>query len=30
MMVKKDGSIWGKSVSPTGESDDFTQIQGIK
>ena len=30
MMVKKDGSIWGKSVSPTGKSDDFTQIQGIK
>lgn len=30
MMVKKDGSIWGKSVSPTGESDDFTQIRGIK
>ena len=30
MMVKKDGSIWGMSVSPTGKSDDFTQIQGIK
>lgn len=30
MMVKKDGSIWGKSVSPTGDSGDFTQIQGIE
>lgn len=30
MMVKKDGSIWGKSVSSTGKSDDFTQIQGIE
>ncbi|MDB1496443.1 hypothetical protein PL960_05580 [Bifidobacterium adolescentis] len=30
MMVKKDGSIWGKSVSPSGGSDDFTQIRGIK
>ncbi|MBW3095467.1 hypothetical protein KIH75_09030 [Bifidobacterium sp. 64T4] len=30
MMVKKDGTIWGKSVSPTGDSKDFIQIQGIK
>ena len=30
MMVKKDGSIWGKSVSPTGDSGDFIQIQGIE
>lgn len=30
MMVKKDSSIWGKSVSPSGDSDDFTQIRGIE
>lgn len=30
MVVKKDGIIWGKSVSPTGNSNDFIQIQGIK
>lgn len=30
MVVKKDGSVWGKSVSPTGNSNDFIQIQGIK